>query len=112
MSPKGAFLLHKTSASFSAPCVSPVNDDSSIFKLWLSKILQSAGTKFPASKIMMSPFTSSSAFISTVFPLLIVFASWGVICFKASIDFSAFASWITPISALNTTIPMIIIEST
>ena len=33
ISPNGAFLLHKISASFSAPCVSPVNDDSSIFKL-------------------------------------------------------------------------------
>ena len=112
ISPNGMSFLHMIFASFRLGSASPVKEDSSIFKLWLSIILQSAGIKFPVSKITISPFTKSSAFISVVFPFLITFVICGVICFKASIDFSAFASWITPINALNITIPIIIIEST
>ena len=59
----------------------------------------------------MSPFTNSSAFISFMFPSLIVLHFCGVNCFSASIDFSAFASCITPIIAFNITIAIIMNES-
>ena len=44
-------------------------------------------------------------------PPLITFALGGVISLNASIDFSAFASCITPINAFNITIAIIITES-
>ena len=112
MSPNVSSFCATISAFFKTGSVSPVKLDSSIFKLWLSNNLQSAGTYVPASNSTISPGTKSSAWISCILPSLTTFAIGGVICFKASIDFSAFASWMTPISALNTTIAIIIIEST
>ena len=97
--------------SFSTGTVSPVKLDSSIFKLYVLINLQSAGTTPPASKTTTSPGTNWSLFICLTFPSLLTFTTGAVIFLSASSDFSAFASCTTPIIALNTTIPIIIIES-
>ena len=111
ISPKLHSFFKTKFASLVAGTFSPVKLASSIFKLKLFISLQSAGTKLPDSKIIISPGTSSIASISCIFPLLLTFAVGAVIFCKASIDFSAFASCITPIKLLNITIAIIIIES-
>ena len=98
-------------ASFSTGKDSPVNDDSSVFKLMASVKRKSAGTVLPSSKMTMSPRTSSSAFNSTSFPSLLTTHVGEDIFFKASNDFSALFSCTVPMIAFNTQTPKIMIGS-
>ena len=60
---------------------------------------------------IITPSFNSSAFISFMIPSLIVLHFCGVNSFSASIDYSAFATCITPIIAFNITIAIIMNES-
>ena len=70
-SPSGTSLAapaFRTSAVLLTGTDSPVSAASSIFMLALSKIRPSAGTASPASRITISPGTSSSLFFTSIFP--------------------------------------------
>ena len=79
---------------------SPVNADSSTCKDTASKIRASAGTKSPASILMISPGTSSLDFTVTNAPSRYTFAFGVDKLFKASSDFSALLSCQVPRIAL------------
>ena len=99
------------SVCFSTAKDSPVKAASCDFKLTASIILKSAGIKSPVSKITISPGTNSADWTTTNFPFLITLATWLLIFWSASKDFSALFSWATPIIAFTTTTIKIIIES-
>ena len=99
------------STLFSIGWVSPVRVDSSIESPMQDAILTSAGTRFPASRIMTSPGTSraeSSCFIS---PSRMTRASGEERFFSASRDRLALASCTTPRMAFMTTIARIMAGS-
>ena len=85
-------LIFKISINLLTGTDSPVKVDSSVFILYASINLQSAGTKSPASRTITSPLTKSSLFTTIVFPSLITLDVAAVIFFKESIAFSAFPS--------------------
>ena len=62
--------MHLLLASFSTGTDSPVKEDSSLFRSTDEISLISAGTIFPSSRITISPGTSSSLLILTIFPSL------------------------------------------
>ena len=87
----------KTLSDLSTLSLSPVRELSLTSKPAASITLPSADATAPASKISMSPFTTSRAGISQTFPSLITFA-WGAdIFFSAARDFSALKCSTVPI---------------
>ena len=105
-SPSGTSLAapaFRTSAVLLTGTDSPVSAASSIFMLALSKIRPSAGTASPASRITISPGTSSSLFFTSIFPPRITFDVAAAISCRASIAFSALLSCRTPSTALMMT---------
>ena len=79
--------------------------------LALSKIRPSAGTASPASRITISPGTSSSLFFTSIFPPRITFDVAAAISCRASIAFSALLSCRTPSTALMMTTARIMTTS-
>ena len=73
ISPIGAFSLNNARSSFKTGMVSPVNADSSTFKLYDFTILASAGIYEPVSIIIRSPGTTSSLGIVCIIPSLFQF---------------------------------------
>lgn len=71
ISPIGAFSLNNARSSFKTGMVSPVNADSSTFKLYDFTILASAGIYEPVSIIIRSPGTTSSLGIVCIIPSLL-----------------------------------------
>ena len=106
-SPRGAFSLTVSSASFSEGTDSPVRAASSDFKLDERISLASAGIKSPASSLMISPGTSKEASIICSTPSLITLALGEERFLRASKAFSALLSCNTPITALSITISII-----
>lgn len=92
MSPASMSAFAKPMSSFCTGTVSPVKADSSMLSLLAFNILASAGTKFPASNIIMSPGTTWLDGISHTFPSLFTFATGEAIFDSASNDFSALLS--------------------
>ena len=97
-----------TLSCFSLGTDSPVRAASSHFKEFASMIRQSAGTASPASRITISPGTTSSLFITVSFPSRRTFEVAAVISLSASIAASAFDSCMTPSTALSITTNIII----
>ena len=83
---------------------SPVMADSSAFRLAHSRMRASAGTRSPASRVMMSPGTSLSVSSRTIWPSRSTFARGADIFCRASSAFSALFSWEMEIQALTMTI--------
>ena len=104
LSPRAAFSSITSAAFFSEGTDSPVNADSSLLRLADVINRASAGTKSPASILIISPGTSSDASITISLPLRITRACGADMFFRASNAFSALDSCITPIIALTITI--------
>ena len=98
-------------ASFKQGKDSPVNEDSLLLSEKDSRILISAGTILPSSRITMSPGTRSFASTERILPPLRTLARGEDIFFKASKAFSAFFSWTVPITALIRTTAKIMATS-
>ena len=106
-SPNGVFCGSIASSLLTGK-LSPVSEDSSIFKEALSIILKSVGTESPASSMIISPTTISSLFTFSISPFLNTLANGLFIFLSSSIDLSAFCSCMTPIIELMITINKII----
>ena len=89
--------------SFSTGTLSPVRAASSALMLALSRMRQSAGTASPASRITMSPGTSTSLRSRDILPSRSTLLVAAVISWRASMAFSALLSWYTPRTALMST---------
>src|SRR3990172_4142251 len=91
---------------------SPVRGDSSILKSSELIILESAGTMSPASMEIISPGTIWWASTVVREPSLTTFALGAESFFRVSRTFSAFSSWVKPITPFRTTIANIAAAST
>ena len=103
LSPNGASSFTSASASLSAGTDSPVSADSSLFRFALTISLASAGTKSPASSLMMSPGTTCVEATMLSCPFLITLACGADIFFSASSAFSALLSCTNPSTAFKMT---------
>ena len=103
LSPSGADGETTASASFSAGTDSPVSADSSDLRFALSRRRASAGTKSPASSLIISPGTTSCAEIMCSLPPRITRACGADIFLSASSAFSALFSCTSPITAFRMT---------
>ena len=98
-------------ALFSTVVDSPVRNDSSQERLFVSINLMSADSLSPDSARMMSPGTNSFEFTVLVSPLRITLDSSFMMFSRASALFSALYSWVVPIIAFKATTAIIKIAS-
>ena len=90
---------------FETGVLSPVSPASSISSVAATRTRPSAGTLSPASNPTMSPGTSSSAGISTIWPSRFTLAVMISICRSAATLSAALPSWCSPITAFRTVSP-------
>ena len=91
--------------------LSPVSAASSILRLALSNMRQSAGTASPASSTTISPTVRSSLLTVVILPSRMTFEVAALISCSASIAFSALLSCKTPSTAFMSTTARIITVS-
>ena len=106
-SPSGTSSPGTGSTDFSTGVLSPVSAASSISSVAATIRRPSAGTLSPASKVTMSPGTTSSAGMSTRSPPRRTCAWIRSIFWSAATLSAAFPSWLRPRTAFSTVRPMI-----
>jgi hypothetical protein len=104
-SPRATSLPDTASTDLATGIDSPVRPASSISSVADTRIRPSAGTLSPASKLTMSPGTSSSAGIPSISPSRRTRAVMISICRRAATLSAALPSWCRPITALSTVRP-------
>ena len=100
------------SACLSTGTDSPVMADSSAFRLALSRMRASAGTRSPASSTMMSPGTRKAVSSRTCSPPRTTLARGADIFCSASRAFSALSSWEMEMQAFTPTMTRMMTAST
>ena len=98
-SPRAGFSSSRSWSVFSTPSLSPVRALSFTFRLALSMIRPSAGTRSPASSSTMSPTVTSREGMLNSFPSRSTRALGADMAFSPSRDFSALTCWTVPKTA-------------